>query len=35
MSRLGFSIYPEHNPAEKDKAYIDKMVALGAKRVCT
>ena len=35
MSRLGFSIYPEHNPAEKDKAYIDKMVALGAKRVFT
>lgn len=35
MSKLGFSIYPEHNPAEKDKDYIDRMVKLGAVRVFT
>lgn len=35
MSRLGFSIYPEHYPIDQDKKYIDQMVALGAKRVFT
>lgn len=35
MSRLGFSLYPEHHDAQSDKNYIDKMVALGAVRVFT
>lgn len=35
MSKLGFSIYPEHNTAEDDKRYIDRMVNLGATRVFT
>lgn len=35
MSRLGFSIYPEHNSAEDDKRYIDRMAALGAVRIFT
>ena len=35
MSRLGFSIYPEHNTAIDDKNYIDRMVELGAVRVFT
>lgn len=35
MSRLGFSIYPEHNSAKDDKRYIDRMVDLGAVRIFT
>ena len=35
MSRLGFSIYPEHNSAVDDKKYIDQMAALGAVRIFT
>lgn len=35
MSRLGFSIYPEHNSAIDDKKYIDRMVELGAVRIFT
>ena len=35
MSKLGFSIYPEHNTAVNDKRYIDRMVNMGAVRVFT
>ncbi len=35
MSRLGFSIYPEHKSAVDDKKYIDRMASMGAVRIFT